>query len=139
MLEKNRQDFNQRATITRSAIARAEENHKQDNAETIQMHTTLLEGNMATFNQKKTEILNTVDQKVQQQENRLQRTYDNVTRQVVKAKTEIEIHCATELATLELTLKENVEHLDATVGNSINSKNHGALIDKKLTVAISEL
>ena len=83
--------------------------------------------------------MNTVDQKVQQQENRLQRTYDNVTRQVVKAKTEIEIHCATELATLELTCKENVEHLDATVGKSIYSKRHKALINKKLTVAISEL
>ena len=64
-LEKNRQDFNQRATITRSAIARAEENHKRDNAETIKKHTTLPEGNMATFSQEQTEILNSVDQKVQ--------------------------------------------------------------------------
>ena len=70
---------------------------------------------MATFSLKGTEKLNPVNRKVQQQENKLQLTYDNVTRQVVKAKTEIEIHCATELATLELTLKENVEHLDATV------------------------
>ena len=94
---------------------------------------------MATFSLKRTEILNSVDRKVQQQENRLRLTYDNVTRQVVKAKTEIEIHCATELATLELTCKENVEHLDATVGKSIDSKRHKALINKKLTVAISEL
>ena len=36
MLETNRQDFNQRASITRSACARAEENHKQENAETIE-------------------------------------------------------------------------------------------------------
>ena len=66
MIEKNRQDFNQRATITRSAIARAEENHKRDNAETIKKHTTLLEGNMATISLKRTEILNSVDRKVQQ-------------------------------------------------------------------------
>ena len=56
-----------------------------------------------------------------------------------KEKTGIEVHCATEAATLELTLKENVEHLEATVGNLINSKRHKALMDKKITVAISEL
>ena len=52
---------------------------------------------------------------------------------------EIEVHCATEAATLEHTVKENVEHLEASVGNLINSKRHKALMDKKLTVAISEL
>ena len=40
---------------------------------------------------------------------------------------------------LQNTLKENVEHLEAAVGDSINSKRHKALIDKKPTVAISEL
>ena len=74
MLEKNRQDFNQHAITTRSVIARAEENHKHGNAETIKKHKILLEGNMETLNQKRTEILILVDQKVQQQENRLRLT-----------------------------------------------------------------
>ena len=119
MLETNRQDFNQRASITRSACARAEENHKRENAETVEKQKILLEENMAEFSLKQTKILNSVDKKIQQQENKLRLSYDNITRQVLKAKIEIEVHCATKVATLELTLKENVEHLEATIGNSI--------------------
>ena len=94
---------------------------------------------MAEFSLKQTKILNSVDKKIQQQENKIQLSYDNVTCQVLKAKTELEVHCATEAATLEHTLKENVEYLEVLVGNPINSKRNRALMDKKLTVAILEL
>ena len=99
----------------------------------------LLEKNMSEFSLKQVEILNLADKKIQQQERKMQLTSNNVTRQVLKAKTDIKIHCATEAVTLENTFKENVEHIEAAVGNSINSKRHKVLMDKKLTVAISEL
>ena len=66
-------------------------------------------------------------------------TSETITRQVLKAKSDINTYCATEATTLKTILQENVEQLEASVGASINSTGHKVLMEKKLIVAVSEL
>ena len=54
-------------------------------------------------------------------------TSDDITQQVLKAKLDINTHCATEAVTLGATFRDNANHLEVTIGASNNSKHHKVL------------
>lgn len=84
----------------------------------------MLEENLTEFNKKQTKTLNSIKQKFHQKGHKLKLSFDDMAQQVLKAKLEVDTHCATESTTSEITFWNNVAHLEEAVSNIINSKQH---------------
>lgn len=77
--------------------------------------------------------------KCQTQDNKLKLTLDKIARQVLQGKLDVNTHCVTESATMDENYRDRLAHADETVGESINSRQHKTILEKKLTTVVAKL